>query len=223
MTEPATLDPDRIRDAVSGALIGRKVLVFRETGSTNDVVHRLAQSGEPEGAVVFAETQSAGRGQFGRKWDSQVGLGLWFSVLLRPQWPSHEIGELTPLVAVAVAETVRAFAGLDATVKPPNDIYVGRQKVAGILSEARSGRDSYAVVGIGINVNHASSDFPASLDGRAASLAHLAGITLDREMLAARFLINLSSIYTPDAPPTREIKDRYAALSREWECATFSA
>jgi len=223
MTLGKLLDPDCIRDGAAHPPIGRKVLVFRETGSTNDVVHRLAQAGEPEGTVVFAESQSAGRGQFGREWDSRAGLGLWFSVLLRPQWPSHQINQLTPMVAVSVADTVIASAGVAVAIKPPNDIYFGGRKLGGILTEARTGSNSYAVVGIGLNVNHTTVDFPHSLAERATSLAQIVGWSLDRETLAAQLLSNLGSIYSSAAPPIPGVLNRYEDLSRRWECATLLA
>jgi BirA family biotin operon repressor/biotin-[acetyl-CoA-carboxylase] ligase len=215
------LDPDCIRDGAAHPPIGHKVLVFRETGSTNDVVHRLAQASEPEGTVVFAESQSAGRGQFGREWDSRAGLGLWFSILLRPQWPAHQITQITPMVAVSVADTVIASAGIAVVIKPPNDIYFEGRKLGGILTEARTGSNPYAVVGIGINVNHSAADFPDSLAARATSLAQIVGWAIDREVLAAQLLSNLGSIYSSTAAPSPEVLNRYENLSQRWGCATF--
>lgn len=223
MSFDAPLDPDHIRDAAKYPPIGHKVLVFRETGSTNDIIHRLAEAGEPEGTVVFAEAQSAGRGQFGRAWDSRAGIGLWFSILLRPAWPSHLIDQITPMVAVSVADTLISTASVEVVIKPPNDIYYQGRKLAGILTEVRSGSSLYAVVGIGINVNHESSDFPESLKERAVSLAEITGSSFDREALAARLLTNLGSIYSSSYPPSVDVTNRYTALSRRWECATLGA
>ncbi len=149
------IDPDRVRDAIGG-----RVTVYRETDSTNDLLQRLALDGAPEGEVIIADRQTRGRGQHGRKWDSRAGLGLWFSVLLRPSWKVG-LDRITPLVAVAAASGIATATGLRPRIKPPNDIFLDGRKVAGILTEARSGRETFAVVGIGVNVSHYGHRFPA--------------------------------------------------------------
>lgn len=218
MSEP--LDRDLI-SARSGGRIGSRVAVFRETGSTNDIVLRAAEGGEPEGYVAFAEKQTMGRGQFGRKWSSAEGLGLWFSILLRPKWPPEWLAEMTPLVAVAVAEALAAACGLAARIKPPNDILCGRRKLAGILSEARTGREVFVVVGIGINVNHDRADFPLELQESATSIAIETQARVPREPVAVAVLNALNLLYDPARPPERRIKTSYAALSRAADCGSF--
>ncbi len=211
------LDRDRIAPAG-----GRwRVTVFRETESTNDIVLRAAEGGEPEGLAVFAEAQTRGRGQFGRRWDSRPGLGLWFSVLLRPRWPVAQLAKVTPLIAVAVARALAEPTGLPIRIKAPNDIFCGGRKVAGILSEARTGRDVFVAVGIGINVNHAARDFPLELQTSATSLALETERTWDRDLLAAAVLAEMMKVYKPGVEPGGEILEVYAALSRPAVYDTF--
>ena len=222
MTEIALLDPDRIRIGAGGSRVGRRVLVFRETKSTNDVAQRLADGGEPEGTVIFAERQTSGRGQFGRNWDSQDGVGLWFSLLLRPQWPPHGIENLTPLIAVAIADTLRACTNLKVDIKPPNDIFHAGRKLAGVLTEARTGSALTAIVGIGINVNHRSEDFPPGLRETATSLRIVCGQKVDREWIASRLLAGIDSLYDPLGLPDASIHDRYRVLSESWKRDTVT-
>mgnify|MGYP001047237817 CR=1 FL=1 len=208
------LDKDRIVEGWSPVRVGRRLIVLRETESTNDVVQRAALAGEPEGFVAFAETQTRGRGQYARRWESAAGLGLWFSCLLRPRWPLGRLPEMTPLVAVAVANAMKVHARSGIRIKPPNDIHCAGRKLAGILSEARTGNDVFVVVGIGININHAEQDFPAELRGTATSLAMETGAIQDRDRVAASVLQAIDSYYDPDVPPGLDVQKEYADLSR---------
>src|SRR3712207_1308486 len=124
------LDAAELRRALSGCTIGRDVLVLDETTSTNDFVFGLATAETAEGIVVFAERQTAGREQHGNHWESAGGKGLCFTILLGPQIPASEAARLTSWAAAAIAETVRSEFSLGATVKPPNDVYVGERKIA---------------------------------------------------------------------------------------------
>ncbi len=208
------------RDRIAGDGGFWRVSVFRETVSTNDLVMRAGEGGEGEGRAIFAETQTRGRGQFGRRWDSAPGLGLWGSVLLRPRWPVAEIARMTPLIAVAVARAIGACTGLAPRIKPPNDIFFSGRKVAGILSEARTGRDVFVAVGVGLNVNHERRDFPLEIQTSATSLAIETGRRWDRDDVAARLLREIARIYQPETPPGREVLDVYAELSRAADCGS---
>ena len=216
------LDRDVIAAGCSGSgRIGGRVAVFRETESTNDIVLRAAEGGEGEGFVAFAESQTRGRGQFGRQWASAPGLGLWFSLLLRPRWAPAELAQITPLVAVAVARAIARVSELPIAIKPPNDIFCRGRKLAGILSEARTGREVFVAVGIGINVNHARTDFPLELQTVATSVAIETGGSRAREELAVAVLRAIGEIYDPAAPPGPEILGEYAALSPGRVCGSF--
>src|ERR1043166_6347211 len=172
MSEPS----DRLIAAeLSAALercgIGNEIVVVEETESTNDLVWKAVERGEREGFVVFAERQTRGRGQYGRRWESAPYLGLWFSVLLRPALTMAESPKLTVQLAEAVAATIADETGCAPTIKWPNDIYLSGRKVAGVLVEGRIAPDgSYvAVAGIGINVNQTIDDFPGEVRESAGS------------------------------------------------------
>ena len=198
-------------------VVGRDIQVFHETSSTNDVAEKLARDGVAEGVVVFAESQTRGRGRLGRKWISPAGQGLWFSVLLRPALPPSSATQLTIAAATAVARAIRAETGLAPQIKWPNDILLRGKKVTGILTElgAELDRVRYVIIGIGVDVNVA--EFPAELADIATSLAAEAGRKFVRAEIAAAILREL------DADYARITSGEFAALAEEWErqCVTL--
>lgn len=196
MSPAERLDADSIRTACAHQLVGREIVFRDEVSSTNDVVGQLAAD-HAEGLAVFAEHQTAGRGQYGRRWESALYRGLWLSVLLRPGIPIGESSALTELLARAVAATIQQQTGLAPAIKPPNDIYLGKRKVAGVLVEMRveAGGSYCAVAGMGINVNHALLDFPPELQSTATSLAIAAGRQFDRSAMAIALLRVLNAEY----------------------------
>lgn len=171
----------------------RRIVVLEETGSTNDDARRLAAEGADEGTVVIAGRQLAGRGRLGRSWESSGPLGLYLSLLLRPDEPWPRIGRYPVAAAVAVCTACRELAGESVALKWPNDVLAGGAKLAGILSELRqaaSGSD--LVLGIGINCNQSAGDFPEGLRTGATSLRLLrGGRAVDRETVAAALLAAL--------------------------------
>ena len=175
--------------AVTGSL-WTSIEVVASTGSTNaDLLRR----GGAEGQVLVAEEQTAGRGRMGRSWVSQPGASLTFSVLLRPVLvPPARRGWLPLLTGVAVAVAVRATAGVDATVKWPNDVLAGERKLAGILAE-QSGE--VVVVGIGVNVATTAEALPASPGGLRATSLLVEGASVSREALLAAILRELEARY----------------------------
>jgi len=167
---------------------GAPVQVLEETSSSNDDLLRLGEEGAPEGSLVFAERQTAGRGQFHRPWASAPGLGLWFSLLLRMEINDSTIPVLSAFAAVALVQTAKTLSLANCVIKPPNDVLITGRKVAGILIETRNGRNPFAVVGIGLNVNHSSTDFPPELQERATSIAMASGALHDRHHVAELLL-----------------------------------
>lgn len=192
-----TRDRLRAEKLRGGLLIGREVIVLEKTESTNDVIAQMAAGDWPEGLCVFAEHQISGRGQRGRKWESQAGKGLWFSILLRPKIDVKDSARLTTWAAGIIAETIQNELKLSATVKLPNDVYIDGRKVAGVLAEmrAQAGAAHVAVLGIGLNVNHTADDFSEELRERATSLAILHRRRVDRHLLAIALLRNLDGTY----------------------------
>jgi len=196
MSPSDMLDAEAIRAACSGQLIGHRVVVYDEVASTNESVAGMAAEAA-EGLVVFAERQTAGRGQYGRRWESAAGKGLWMSILLRPAIAVAESSRLTDLLAQTIAATIEHSVGPRARIKPPNDVYIGNRKVAGVLVEMRvESRGGYcAIAGIGINVSHTSEDFPPELRETATSLALAAGATPNRQAFAIALLHALDVRY----------------------------
>jgi BirA family transcriptional regulator, biotin operon repressor / biotin---[acetyl-CoA-carboxylase] ligase len=173
----------------------RSVEVVPVTGSTNADLLARAAAGEPEGAVLVAEQQSAGRGRLGRTWVAPPRAALTFSVLLRPDpVPRARLGWLPLLAGVAVAAAVREFAAVDAQLKWPNDVLAGRGKLAGILAEAAGGA---VVVGVGVNVSTGPDDLPPPGPGAlsATSLRLEGAASPDRARLLAGILAGLERRY----------------------------
>ena len=177
--------------------IGREIIVLEETTSTNDVVLQMANGGAPEGIVVFAEYQSAGRGQRGNTWESAPGKGLWFSVLLRPKVAISDPVQLAQRTAGIVATTIQSEFHISAVVKLPNDIHIDDRKVAGVLVEMRAQAKAphLAVLGIGVNVNQMPHEFSEELRKRATSLAIARRGPIDRSSFAVALLRNLDLFY----------------------------
>jgi BirA family transcriptional regulator, biotin operon repressor / biotin---[acetyl-CoA-carboxylase] ligase len=180
-----------------GIIIGREVIVLEQTASTNDVIGQMATGDWPEGLCVFAEHQTAGRGRRGNKWESVPGKGLSFSILLRPKIDIKESSRLTDWVATMIAETLHDEFHLPATVHPPNDVYINERKIAGVLVEMRAqpGAPHVAIVGVGLNVNHAPSEFSEELRARATSIAIIRRGQLDRNLIGLALLRNLDQSY----------------------------
>ncbi len=191
------LNGEKLRAQLGPCTIGRESVVLEETTSTNDVVLQMANGGAPEGIVVFAEHQSAGRGQRGNVWESAPGKGLWFSVLLRPKAAISDPVQLAQRTAQIVATTIQGQFYLSATVKLPNDIYIDDGKVAGVLVEMRAQPKAphLAVLGIGVNVNQTPHDFSEELRKRATSLAIARRAPIDRSSVAVALLRNLDLFY----------------------------
>jgi BirA family biotin operon repressor/biotin-[acetyl-CoA-carboxylase] ligase len=191
------LSAKALQRAVSGTIIGQKIVVLEETTSTNDAILNLAAAGHDQGLVVFAEHQSAGRGQRGNQWESTAQKGLWFSILLHPKIDLAQSSRLTAWAAETVAVTIRSEFSLSVTVKAPNDIYIVGKKLAGVLVEMRAQEMArhLAIAGIGINVNQSARDFSEDLRSRAISLAIALGRTVDRQNFAVALLRNLDRTY----------------------------
>ncbi len=184
---------EELRRGLDGCWIGREIVVVEETASTNDLAWQALERGAEEGFVVFAESQTKGRGQHGRRWESAPHLGLWFSVLLRPAVTIRESPRITSLLAEAISLVITGETGFETRIKPPNDIYIADRKVAGLLVEGRTEKDgSYiAVAGIGINVNQRMDDFPEALRSTAGSLRMAGGKIISRTRLAIALLRQL--------------------------------
>ncbi|MHC4575536.1 MAG: biotin--[acetyl-CoA-carboxylase] ligase [Planctomycetota bacterium] len=153
------LDPDKIKANLKTRLIGRKILVYRSTSSTNDIAAEYARNKKNDGLVIFAEEQTAGRGRSGSKWLSGRSDSILCSVVLTDCKCSSELLSLAS--AVAAAEAIGKVAESEARIKWPNDIRLNDKKVAGILLASRKGQTGIVyIVGIGINCHQKADSFP---------------------------------------------------------------
>jgi BirA family biotin operon repressor/biotin-[acetyl-CoA-carboxylase] ligase len=188
---------DELQTDSAHATIGRQIIVLEQTSSTNDAILEAATANSNQGLVLFAEHQTAGRGQRGNRWESFAGKGLWFSILLRPGIQIDESGRLTIWAIKGVSAVIRTEFSLQPGIKLPNDIRLSGRKVAGVLVEMRAQEKAphLAVVGIGINVNQSLEDFPPELQSRAISLAMALGRPVDRRQFGVALLRYLDRTY----------------------------
>ncbi|KND32011.1 biotin--[acetyl-CoA-carboxylase] ligase [Streptomyces acidiscabies] len=198
----------------------REVRVVRQTGSTNTDLASAADE-TPEGTVLIAEEQTAARGRLDRRWTAPPRSGLFFSVLLRPsQVPVHRWGWLPLLTGVAVATGLARSAGVDTSLKWPNDLLVkvaGEERKAGGILAERAGKDA-VVIGVGINVTLRSDELPVP---QAGSLALAGSVSTDRDPLLRAVLRSLEEWYgkwreAEGDPLTSGLQETYAA-----GCATL--
>jgi BirA family biotin operon repressor/biotin-[acetyl-CoA-carboxylase] ligase len=191
--------PRELQEALERAadrlgVFARRILWYPEVGSTNDVAMTLADGGEPEGCIVVADAQSAGRGRLGRTWISPPGAGIYASAILRPSPAAAPL--MTLAAGVAVAEGIEAATGLRLQLKWPNDVVIGdggahRRKIAGILAESRS--PASVVLGFGINVMPAA--YPPDITLRATSIEAELGRPADRGVVLAECIVALGERY----------------------------
>ena len=188
---------NELQAGLGTAVIGREITVLEQTGSTNDAILPTAMPNSNEGLVLFAEHQTAGRGQRGNRWESAARKGLWFSILLRPEIDINNSPRLTTWAAEGISDVIQNEFSLDAKIKLPNDVEIEGRKVAGVLVEMRAQEKAQhlAIAGIGINVNQSLEDFPRELQGRAISLAIALDRQVDRQKFAIALLRNLDRSY----------------------------
>jgi BirA family transcriptional regulator, biotin operon repressor / biotin---[acetyl-CoA-carboxylase] ligase len=215
------LSSNQLKAELPSAVIGSEIVVLEQAESTNDAILQIASRhgpNPPEGLVVFAEHQTAGRGQRGNRWESAPGKGLWFSILCRPKIQLRDSGRLTIWAIETICDVIRTEFNLEPVIKLPNDIQLCGRKVAGALVEMRAQENAphLAVVGIGINVNQPLGEFPVEIQGRAISLAMALGLQVDRQKFAIAILRNLDRTY-------REKFSRAAAAVSSSPCSDNQA
>jgi BirA family biotin operon repressor/biotin-[acetyl-CoA-carboxylase] ligase len=223
MVRPRTdlLDPDKIKANLKTNRIGRKILVYDSTSSTNDVAAEYARNKQNDGLAVFAEEQTAGRGRAGSKWFGGRADSILCSIILVENQIGAELLSLT--IAVAVAETIGRQGGSQAKIKWPNDIMLNGKKVAGVLLESKSlpvadcrlpiSRSKIYIVGIGINCRQKAESFPDELQQIATSIDAESHSICDRVLLAKRLLISLDHWLDVAANNSEKVIERWRELS----------
>ncbi|HLB25568.1 MAG TPA: biotin--[acetyl-CoA-carboxylase] ligase, partial [Nitrospirota bacterium] len=194
---PDLLTEREVRPGLKTKTLGRKIYSLGTVDSTNTYAARLAAEGEPEGAVVVSEYQTAGRGRLGRKWVSPPGVNICMSVILRPAIPPSEAPLVTLVAACALTKAVRGLYGLDAAIKWPNDLLLSGRKAAGILTEmsAEPERVRHIILGVGVDVNMPRDAFPGEIRDISTSIMLELGGQTSRAALIRRFLEELEHYY----------------------------
>ena len=207
-----SLDPDKIKANLNTGYIGKKVLVFNSTSSTNDIAAEYAKNKANDGLVIFAEEQTAGRGRAGSKWQSEPGDSILCSVVLTDCKINPEL--LSLACAVAIAEAIGKIGDTEAKIKWPNDIILNGKKVAGILLESKSDSTSGAyVLGIGVNCHQNKDSFPPELQPIATSVDIESQSISDRISLAKRLLTSVEHWLEIAAKTSEKVTEKWRRLS----------
>lgn len=195
VSSPDLLSKYELESRLNTQWLGKEIVYKDVVGSTNAEVRKMAEDGAKDGLLVVADSQTMGKGRRGRTWESPKGTNLYFSMLLKPNFAPDKASMITLVTAYSVAKVIREMTGLDAKIKWPNDIVVGKKKVCGILTEMSMERDyiHHVVVGIGINVNEET--FPVELEEMATSLKNEKGSLVSRANLLSAILLQFEEDY----------------------------
>lgn len=207
--------PHEVHKKLGHQVIGAKMRYFEHTPSTNMVAKQLSMEGDPKklhGTVIIAEEQTGGVGRMGRAWISPAG-GIWITIILKPQIPIDRVFMITMAGAVAVARAIRKEYDLGALIKWPNDIFIGKKKIGGLLLEMAAEADTvhYCLLGIGIDVNNLVGDFAAELQRDITSIKGEVGHEVDRASFLARILKEFENRYQLLE------SGEYEAIAQEWK------
>jgi len=192
---PDILTPDMLRQRLKGSVFGKRIHHFFKIDSTNRVALELGHAGEPEGAIVVAEEQTAGRGRAGRSWHSERATGIYLSLLLRPRLAPVQAPLLTMMAGLSARTAIESATGLPLDIKWPNDLMIRGKKVGGILTEmhAEPSQVRFVIVGMGINVNQ--EKFPGELAAVASSLRAESGKRESRLEIVVKLLREFENDY----------------------------
>lgn len=214
---PDRVAPEEIAPHLNSNKFGKQIRYQYQTESTQLIAHQWAREGAEEGSLVLTEEQTGGKGRLGRNWYSPSHSGIWMSLILRPTIALQNASQLTILASVGVKRGIERVTGLSISIKWPNDILINGKKVCGILTEIRGEQDCihYAVLGVGVNVNIASSQWPNEICSIATSLSIEYGEKIHRATLIAAILEELEACY--------QLYSRYGfdIIRREWEESAY--
>ena len=183
---PNLLTPLEIASVLHTETLGKKVVYFESTPSTNEEAKKIAREGAEEGTIVVAEEQTTGRGRLTRHFYSPFAKGIWFSVIFRPTFFPMEASKSTLLAAVGVCRGIRRLGLADAGIKWPNDILYHGKKLVGMLCEMSASMEKidYIIMGIGINTGMKEKEFPEDFRGHATSFLN-EGVNVSRRYFLA--------------------------------------
>lgn len=217
VTIPDILVPSLVRAELGDHPIGRNIVHYFRTESTNAVALKLAADGAEHGTVVVAEEQTAGRGRLGRTWFSEKSTGIYISIILRPPLAPAAAPVLTLMAGLAGQRAISSVTGLAVDIRWPNDLLVNGKKVCGILTEmsAEVDRLHAVVLGVGMNVNH--SQMPADLEEIATSLRMEAHRGISRVQVLVALLREIERYYQ------LLLKSGNKAITERWEAGSTFA
>lgn len=182
------MDINLTKGTLQTASIGYEIEPHAQVASTNDLAIARGKAGAAEGTVIIAEHQTAGRGRYGRRWDAPAGKCLLASVVFRHRLLHDQVALPNLVGAIAIARAIRTTHKLDARIKAPNDVRIGKKKVAGVLTELAydNQRQPFFVMGFGVNVNSVLTDFPSELRETATSVRIAAADTRNKDVEICR-------------------------------------
>ena len=192
--------------------LGRELLFFKETDSTNDELRRRADKGAGEGLIAAADVQTKGKGRRGRAWKSYGGVNIAMSYLLRPSFHPNTAPMMTLVMAMAAEKGIREVSGLDVKIKWPNDIVINGKKLVGILTEMTAEPDFIHAVIIGTGVNVNNKEFPEDIRNTATSMYLESGKTYSRAKVAAA-ITNAFEVYYEEFCKTEDM----SGLKKEYD------
>ncbi|MCX8044889.1 MAG: biotin--[acetyl-CoA-carboxylase] ligase [Desulfobacterota bacterium] len=190
------LSPPTLLAGITPYCIGSRIYCFKRIDSTNRAAKKLAVKRVPDGTLIIADYQTAGRGRLQRSWIAPPGSSLLCSVILYPRLSTDEIARITMVSSLAIVRAISDLCPIEPMIKWPNDVYIGQKKVCGILTEyeATDNLIRWVVIGIGINVNFDPTCYPA-IANSATSLQQACGIPISRTALARRLIFHLDDLY----------------------------
>lgn len=195
LSAPDVMDQTELESIHATEWAGCEIYYFDSIDSTNTKAKELAEEGHPSGTLVVADRQTAGKGRRGRSWESPTGIGIFMTLMLKPEINPNHASMLTLVAAMATTRAIRRVTGVPAMIKWPNDIVMNGKKVCGILTEMSAQFDyiNHIVIGIGINVHN--EDFPEEIAQTASSLYLESGQHIHRASLIEAFLEEFEDVY----------------------------
>lgn len=193
---PKAFTGNELRKNLKTKYFGRKDFFLPKVDSTNDTAKKMAREGIEEGTLIVSEIQEKGRGRTDREWISPIG-GIWCSLVLRPDISPEQAPQITLVAGIAIANVIHRLYNLDARIKWPNDVLIGKRKFCGILTEmeARMDRVTFVVMGIGLNANVDIDGFPEEIKEGSTSLERELGRKVNRAELLSEILNELEKHY----------------------------
>jgi BirA family transcriptional regulator, biotin operon repressor / biotin---[acetyl-CoA-carboxylase] ligase len=218
MSKPDRVSSNEIQLGLKTEFIGRAIHYEEVVDSTQKIAHVLSNEDAPEGTVVVAEQQTAGRGRLNRSWESPKHSGIWMSIILRPKIMPQRAPQLTLLAAVAVVQAIQDLTNVNCEIKWPNDILINGKKLVGILTELQSEPDRIkaVIIGIGINANQDESDFPEWIQNTATSIALESGRKINRAELMQVIFKKIEKLYAD------YLKHGFKVIKLLWESYAIS-